>query len=195
MARNPSHTHTHTHTHTHSHLLLTQLLINGTYRSNLEFYGGACRLHTEIIEHPAFLNFEFRSSRAWERARIFENAAFVCVFLLTAGQEGLFLLWNSMSLWHMLLFVPFLNVGTSVFLVAGHPRTPGEHARCWWNSTPPHLSELTETCEQHAVLWVRRAVGSWDPETSVCYPQQEHLQAARMAGLWTPGAHPSGSIP
>ena len=183
----------HTHTHTHSLLLLTQLLINGTYRSNLEFYGGAADSILELsnIQH----SWTQRSSRAWERARIFENAAFVCVFLLTVGQEGLFLLWNSTSLWHRLLFVPFLNVGTSVFLVAGHPRTPGEHARCWWNSTPAHLSELTKTCEQHAVLWVRRAVGSWDPETSVCYPQQEHLQAACMAGLWTPGAHPPGSIP
>lgn len=58
-----------------------------------------------------------------------------------------------------------------------------------------HFLELMETCEQQAVLWVRRAMGSWDPETSVCYPQQEHLQAACMGGLWTPRTHPSGFIP
>ena len=60
---------------------------------------------------------------------------------------------------------------------------------------PPYLLLRTETCEQRAVLWVRRAVGSWHPETSVCSPQQEHLQAACMGGLWTPSAHLSGFIP
>ena len=163
MGRNPSntdtHTHTHTHAHTHSHLLLTQLLINGTYPSNLEFYRGASDFILELsnMQH----SWTHRSCRAWERAGIFKNATFLCVFLVTAGQEGLFLLWNSMSLWHRLLFVPFVNVGTSVFLVAGHPWTPGEQARCWWNSPPTYFSEQRPVSSMQFCEWG----GLWAPGT------------------------------